>query len=140
MNFSIKVQYGIQAALELAKKFNAGPVQIGDIARSQMIPVRYLEQLLLILKRRHLLSSLRGKEGGYNLAKHPSDISVLEVIEALDGPINLTNKRLKKYPVLFELFENLQNNIKDSLKETTLEDLIFRVSKKERAYIYNYNI
>ena len=106
MNFSIKVQYGIQAALELARKYNAGPVQIRDIAKDQRIPIRYLEQILLILKRRHLLSSVRGKEGGYSLAKHPSDISVLEVIEALDGPIEFAQKRLKRHPVLFELFEN----------------------------------
>jgi Rrf2 family protein len=137
MNFSIKVQYGIQAALELAKKFNAGPVQIRDIARDQKIPIRYLEQLLLILKRRHLLSSVRGKEGGYSLAKHPSDITVLEVIEALDGPIEFANKRLKRHPVLFELFENVQVSFRDLLRKTTLEDLVFKLSRKERAYIYN---
>ena len=137
MNFSIKVQYGIQAALELARKYNAGPVQIGDIAKSQKIPVRYLEQLLLILKRRHLLASVRGKEGGYSLAEHPSDISVLEVIEALDGPIDLVGKRAKKVPVIFELFENLQGKVKDHLKEISLEDLIFKLGRKERVYIYN---
>lgn len=137
MNFSIKVQYGIQAVLELAKKYNAGPAQIRDIAKSQKIPVRYLEQLLLILKKRHLLSSVRGKEGGYSLAKHPSDISVLEVIEALDGPIDLVGKKTKKVPVVFELFEALQIKIKDHLKTITLEDLIFKLGEKERAYTYN---
>lgn len=137
MNFSIKVHYGIQAALELARKYNAGPVQISDIARGQKIPVRYLEQLLLILKRRHLLSSVRGKEGGYSLARHPADISVLEVIEALDGPIDLVGKRARKFPVLFELFDNLQKSIRNYLKEATLEDLVFKMGRKERAFIYN---
>ncbi|MFC1540799.1 RrF2 family transcriptional regulator [Candidatus Margulisiibacteriota bacterium] len=137
MNFSIKVQYGLQAALELARKYNAGPVQIGDIAQNQKIPVRYLEQLLLVLKKRHLLASVRGKEGGYALAKHPADISVLEVIEALEGPIELARKRLKKQPVLFELFEDLQSSIRDQLKATTLEDLIFKLGRKERALVYN---
>ena len=137
MNFSIKVQYGLQAALDLAKKYNAGPVQIRDIAKSQRIPIRYLEQLLLILKRRHLLSSLRGKEGGYSLARHPSDISVLEVIEALDGPIDLANKRLKRSPVLFELFEKLQLSINKYLAEITLEDLVFKIGQKERTFVYN---
>lgn len=137
MNFSIKVQYGIQAMMDLARRYNSGPIQIGDIAKSQKIPVRYLEQLLLILKRRHLLASVRGKEGGYALARHPADISVLEVVEALDGPIDLAGKKAKKIPVLFELFESLQNSIKTQLKGTTLEDLIFKQSQKERAYIYN---
>jgi Rrf2 family protein len=137
MHFSIKVQYGIQAALELARKYNAGPVQIGDIARAQKIPVRYLEQLLLVLKKRHLLASVRGKEGGYSLARHPSDISVLEIIEALDGPIDLASKRLKKIPVLFDLFEGLQSTVREYLGRTTLEDLVLKVGRKESAYIYN---
>jgi len=137
MHFSIKVQYGIQAALELARKYNAGPVQIGDIARAQKIPVRYLEQLLLVLKKRHLLASVRGKEGGYSLARHPSDISVLEIIEALDGPIDLASKRLKKIPVLFDLFEGLQSTVREYLGRTTLEDLVLKVGRRESAYIYN---
>lgn len=137
MNFSIKVQYGIQAALELARKYNSGPVQIGDIAKAQKIPVRYLEQLLLVLKKRHLLASLRGKEGGYSLARHPSDISVLEIIEGLDGPIELAPKRIKRVPVLFDLFENLQKSIRDHLQGITLEDLVLKVGRKEQHYIYN---
>jgi Rrf2 family cysteine metabolism transcriptional repressor len=137
MNFSIKVQYGLQAAIELAKKYNAGPVQIAEIAVSQKIPVRYLEQLLLVLKKRHLLASVRGKEGGYSLAKHPADISVLEVIEALDGPIELAKKRARKQPVIFELFEDLQDSIREKLKTITLEDMLFKLGRKERALIYN---
>lgn len=137
MHFSIKIQYGIQAVLELARKYNAGPVQIGDIARAQKIPVRYLEQLLLILKKRHLLASVRGKEGGYSLAGHPADISLLEIIEALDGPIDLASKRLKKIPVLFDLFEGLQSTVREYLGRTTLEDLVLKVGRKESAYIYN---
>jgi Rrf2 family cysteine metabolism transcriptional repressor len=137
MNFSIKVQYGIQALLELAKRYNAGPQQIADVARAQKIPVRYLEQLLLIMKRRHLLASVRGKEGGYALAKHPSDINVLEIVEALEGQINLTTRKLKSTPVIQELFENLQKLIKDQLRAVTLEDLIFKASRKGTAFIYN---
>lgn len=123
--------------MELARRYNAGPIQIGDIAKSHKIPVRYLEQLLLVLKKSHLLNSVRGKEGGYTLAKHPADITVLEVIEALDGPIDLANKRAKKVPVLFDLFENIQNSVNDYLTKVTLEDLIFKSAKKERALNYN---
>lgn len=137
MNFSIKVQYGIQALLELAKRYNAGPQQIADVARAQKIPVRYLEQLLLIMKRRHLLASVRGKEGGYALARHPADINMLEIVEALEGQINLTTRKLKSTPVIQELFENLQKSIKDQLRAVTLEDLIFKASRKESAFIYN---
>lgn len=127
----------MQAALDLARKYNAGPVQIGEIAQNQKIPVRYLEQLLLVLKKRHLLASVRGKEGGYSLARHPADISVLEVVEALEGPIDLVRKKTRKHPVLSELFTNLQDSIREQLKAVTLEDLVFKQGRKERALIYN---
>ena len=84
--------------LELALKYGGGPCQIKEIARNQKVPIRYLEQLLLLLKRRGLVSSTRGKQGGYNLVKHPSDVTVLEMVAALDGPIELTSKKMKKSP------------------------------------------
>ncbi|MFH1684512.1 MAG: Rrf2 family transcriptional regulator [Candidatus Margulisiibacteriota bacterium] len=137
MKFSIRVQYGLQAMLELALKYGGGPVQIADIAKNQKIPIRYLEQLMLVLKRRGTVASTRGKHGGYALAKHPSDVSVLEIIEAFEGPIELTSKKMKKLPVLFEAFDTIQNNIKKELTELSLEDLVFKKRQKERAYIYN---
>ena len=137
MRFSIRVQYGLQALLELALKYGSGPIQIGDIAKSQKIPIRYLEQLLLVLKRSGLVSSTRGKEGGYTLVKHPSDISALEIIESVEGTIELTNKKMSKLPVLYEAFDKIQRNIKRELSELTLEDLVFKKRAKERAHIYN---
>jgi len=137
MKFSIKVQYGLQAILELALNYEGGDVQIGEIARSQGIPVRFLEQLLLILKKRGVLASTRGKHGGYSLAKHPSDISLLEVIEAMEGQIELTAKKMKKMPVLHEALENIQNKFRESLKELSVEDLVIKKRQRDRAYIYN---
>jgi len=137
MKFSIRVQYGLQAMLELALKYGGGLVQISDIAKNQKVPIRYLEQLMLVLKRRGLVASTRGKQGGYSLAKHPSDVPLLTLIETLDGPIELINKKMKKIPVLFDAFEIIQDNIKKELTELTLEDLVLRKRQKERAYIYN---
>jgi len=137
MKFSIRVQYGLQALLELALRFGGEPVQIRDIARSQKVPIRYLEQLLLILKRRGLVVSSRGKNGGYNLAKHAGDISVLGIIESLDGAIELANKKMKKTPVLFEAFQAIEDDIKKDLSKLTLEDLVFKKRQRERSYIYN---
>jgi Rrf2 family protein len=137
MKFSIRVQYGLQALLELALKYGSGPIQIGDIAKNQKVPIRYLEQLLLILKRRGFVVSTRGKHGGYTLAKHASDISVLEIIETLDGPIELTTKKMKRSSVLFEAFAKIQEKIRKDLVKTSLEDLVFKKRQKERAYVYN---
>jgi Rrf2 family protein len=137
MNFSVKVQYGLQALLELALSFGGGVIQIKDIAESQKIPIRFLEQLLLVLKRQGLVVSNRGMHGGYVLSKHPSEIKLLEVVEALDSAIELATIKMKKAPILLETFEKLQNNIKDYLSGITLEDLVLKKRQKERSYIYN---
>ncbi len=123
--------------MELALKYGGGPVQIGDIAKNQKVPVRYLEQILLVLKRHKLVSSVRGKEGGYSLMKHPSDVSILTIIESLEGPIELANKKMKKIPILFEAFNKIENNIKKDLNELTLEDLVLKKRQKDLTHIYN---
>ncbi len=137
MKFSIRVLYGLQALIELALNYGGGPVQIKDIAASQKIPIRFLEQILLVLKRGGLVSSARGKSGGYLLAKRPSEISVLGLVELLDGAIELTNKKMKRSAVLYETFEQLQGKIRDELAGITLDDLTLRKRQKDRAYTYN---
>ncbi len=137
MKFSIKVQYGLQALLELALNFGGGNVLIKDIASSQKVPIRFLEQLLLLLKRGGLAESARGKSGGYVLAKHPSDITLLDVIEILDGPVELAGKKMKKSPVIFEVFEKLEEKTKKELTGITLEDMIFSKRQKDRAINYS---
>jgi len=122
--------------MELALDWEGGPVQIGDIADKQKIPIRFLEQLMLILKRGELVVSTRGKKGGYALSKNPGKITVLKIIEILDGPIELVNKKIKKLPVLYDAFEEIQDRICQDLTKLTLEDLVFRKRQKDQAYIY----
>lgn len=123
--------------LELAFRFGGAPVQIRDIADHQKIPIRFLEQLMLILKRGGVVVSTRGIHGGYVLAKHPSDINLLEIFERLEGPLELTSKKMKRILAIYEFFEGLQNEIKATLTRMTLEDLVFRMRQVERAYDYN---
>ncbi|MBU0677651.1 MAG: Rrf2 family transcriptional regulator [Verrucomicrobia bacterium] len=84
---SNKCFYALRATLELAKREGSGPVTIGDIASSQQIPARFLEAILRQLKQAELTKSLRGKEGGYYLAKPAKDITVAEVIQLIDGDL-----------------------------------------------------
>jgi len=137
MKISVKTQYGLQAMLELAFRFGGAPVQIRHIAGNQKIPVRFLEQLMLLLKRGGVVVSTRGMHGGYTLAKHPSDINLLEIFERLEGPLELTSKKMKRILAIYEFFEGLQNEIKATLSKMTLEDLVFRMRQVERAYVYN---
>ncbi len=86
---SKKAKYGLKALLMLAAERRQGPVLIADIARSQCIPRKFLELILLELKKFGLLQSRRGKGGGYFLAKRPESITLGQIIRFMDGPIAL---------------------------------------------------
>src|ERR1017187_758702 len=80
-----KTIYGLQAAILLAKRYESGPVLITDLAREGRIPKKFLEAILLELKKSGILNSKKGKGGGYVLAKAPQDISVGDIISTLEG-------------------------------------------------------
>lgn len=87
LSITTKSPYALRALLELARQGGDAPVPIGELARRRDIPVQFLEQLFAVLRRSGLLKSQRGVKGGYSFAKDPSDITVLEVVELLDGPV-----------------------------------------------------
>ena len=88
MNLSQKCQYAVRAVLELAKQYGQGPVPISQIAASQAIPQRFLENILNELKPTGLIESRRGIQGGYLLARDPATVSVGEVIRMIEGPLD----------------------------------------------------
>ena len=88
MKVSLKATYGIMAALDLALQNGTAPVQAKAIAKRQAIPLRFLEQVLHAMKRAGLVESVRGAQGGYTLGKNPADVSLAEIVEALDGPLS----------------------------------------------------
>jgi Rrf2 family protein len=87
MRISAKGEYAIRALLDLAVHHGEGLVPIQEVARRQGIPQRYLEQVLLLLKRAGLLESKRGSTGGYQLRRAPAAISVGEVLRAVEGRV-----------------------------------------------------
>ena len=86
-----KGKYGLKAIVVLAREHGRGPVLIGDLAEVEAIPKKFLENILLGLKHRGLLHSRKGPHGGYQLARTPRQISVGEIIRALDGPLALVS-------------------------------------------------
>jgi Rrf2 family protein len=86
---SKKAKYGLKAMELLAKEYGRGPLLIADIAKRERIPSKFLELILLDLKKKGFLQSKKGKGGGYYLSRLPSSISVGQLIRALDGPIAL---------------------------------------------------
>ena len=82
-----KSPYAVRALTELARRGSSGPVPIGEIARQRAIPVQFLEGLFATLRRAGILQSQRGVKGGYLFARRPEQVTVLEVVEALDGTL-----------------------------------------------------
>jgi Rrf2 family transcriptional regulator, cysteine metabolism repressor len=80
-----KSPYAVRALTELARRGGTAPVPIGEIARARDIPVQFLEGLFATLRRAGILQSQRGVKGGYSFARPPSEITVLDVVELLDG-------------------------------------------------------
>ena len=84
---SRKTKYGLQALIHLTRKYDHGAILISDLAKSEGIPKKFLEAILLELKNKGILQSKKGKGGGYFLSKSPKEISMGQVIRILEGPL-----------------------------------------------------
>ncbi len=85
MRFSSKELYGLKAVVEMARRYPEGPVSLAKIARARKLPLPYLEQIIPLLRKAGLVESVRGVRGGYKLAKSPEEISVGDVLRALES-------------------------------------------------------
>lgn len=139
MKLTTKGRYAVTAMLDLALRYDKGAVTLADIARRQGISLSYLEQLFAKLRRGGLVDSVRGPGGGYNLALHPSKISVAEIIVAINENIDATRCGGEKNchgddPCLtHQLWEDLSKQIYGFLKGITLADLVSRPHVQEVA-------
>lgn len=84
-----KTRYALRSLLFLVEQGGGGPVQLGRIAETQRIPPKYLELIMLDLKKAGLVKSIRGPKGGYRLSREPAQISFGEIVRAMEGPIAL---------------------------------------------------
>ena len=92
-----KTRYSMLALIKLAKEFGKGTLMINEIAESEKIPKRFLESILLELKKNGYLGSKLGKNGGYFLIKRPEDINLLEIVRLFEGSIALLRCTSEKY-------------------------------------------
>lgn len=84
---SRKTKYGLRALLLLARDYDRGPILISEIAERERIPKKFLEAILLQLKNAGVLTSRKGKGGGYALGKNPAEITMGKIVRVLDGPL-----------------------------------------------------
>jgi DNA-binding IscR family transcriptional regulator len=87
ISITSKSPYALRALAELGRTGGDGPIPIGELARRRDIPVQFLEQLFATLRRAGILRSQRGVKGGYLFAREPGEVTVLEIVELLDGPL-----------------------------------------------------
>ncbi len=91
MKLSTRSRYGTRMMLDLAQRYDQGPVQMGEISKRENISVKYLEQLIIPLKKANFIKSVRGPKGGHMLAKPPEKITVGDIVKILEGGINLSD-------------------------------------------------
>jgi len=129
MRFSLQVQYAICGSFDLAYNGGGRPVQIRVISERQAIPARYLEQIFQRLRRAGLVRSKRGPGGGYTLARASDEISIREIIEALEGPLS---EQIKMSPPADTeqggyrpsfVWDAIAQRLADALSEISLEAL-----------------
>jgi Rrf2 family protein len=126
ISITTKSPYALRALAELGRSGD-GPVPIGDLARRRDIPVQFLEQLFAVLRRAGVLRSQRGVKGGYSFARPPAEITALEIVELLDGPLGRDADGV---------FAEAASAAREVLARTTIADVIEREAAEAGAAMY----
>jgi Rrf2 family transcriptional regulator, cysteine metabolism repressor len=135
MKVSNRGLYALKALMHLAESYEGGLVKIHDIAEDESIPEKFLEGILVILKNARLVTSQRGREGGYRLRRPPAEILVGEVMRIIDGPLAPFGDAVElahrvrtepRHAGLFDLFLEVRNSAAQILDHTSLGDLASR--------------
>ncbi|MCK5558474.1 MAG: Rrf2 family transcriptional regulator [Candidatus Hydrogenedentes bacterium] len=140
MKISTKVRYGVRLIFELAMHYGRGQLRLHEIATRQEVSEKYLEHLAAALKAGGLIRGVRGRHGGYVLARAPSEIRLSEIHVALDGSLALVECvddpevcRLEKLCVSRDVWMDVSNAMRNVLESTTLQDLVERQHEKLNA-------
>ncbi len=127
LSITTKSPYAIRALAELARTGGPGPVPIGELARRREVPVQFLEQLFAVLRRAGVLRSQRGVKGGYAFAREPGEVTVLEVVELLDGRLGAEAEGI---------FAEAAAAARAVLAKTTISDVVERENQAAGATMY----
>lgn len=143
MHISTKGEYGLLAIVDIAMQPRDTAVQAVQIAERHDIPKQYLDQLMMLLRKAGLIESLRGRQGGYRLARAPRNITLLDVVQALEGPVSNQNFRStrRKYGVnhvLKQIWDELNESVVEALRKQTIEDVCRECQRS--ASVLNYEI
>lgn len=133
MKLSTKGRYGLRSMIDLALNSKGEQVALYSIAERQNISVSYLEQVFSILRKSGLVNSIKGAQGGYILANNPTDITVGEILRALEGSLSVVDyskeeavedKKSVEYCLRINVWEKINESINNVVDNLTLEDLV----------------
>ncbi len=134
MKISAKIDYACRAILELALHWpNQRPLPISHIARRQHIPIKFLIHILINLKQLGLVQSVRGKEGGYTLAKAPQEINLLEIFKNFSETERSTQHHSKRNIVLDFIWLGIKDQAYKAMLETNFEEIANRGRALEKT-------
>lgn len=148
MKLSTKGRYGVKAMFELALHYGNEPISIKAIAEKQSISEYYLEQLFGTLRKSGLITSSRGAMGGYVLSKSPSEISAADILNVLEGPIEISecisddemNCSNANYCATRLLWLKISSSVNDVINSVTLQDMVndyYEMQDKKQGVISN---
>ena len=132
MRLTTRSEYALLALVHLGRRPSDEYISVQAIASSQRIPPKFLEQILLALKRARYVQSQRGARGGYRLARPARKISLAEIVRLFDGPLAPTDSASKHFygptpverePELLRVFREIRDHIADKLESTTIADV-----------------
>jgi Rrf2 family protein len=132
VRLTARSEYALLALVYLARRHSDGYVSVQNIAEAQKIPPKFLEQILLILKRARYVRSMKGQSGGYRLAKPASSVTVAEVIRLFDGPLAPTESvsryfyestPIEKEPRILKVLKQIRDHVSKTLEKTRISDV-----------------
>jgi Rrf2 family protein len=146
VKLSTKTRYGVRAVFDIAYHNSGRPTQARDIARRQDVPLRYLEQIFQELRRANLVDAKRGPKGGYSLSRPPENITLGDVLRAVQGPIELLadeeqGEKTRPKSVCASIWKELAQKIDSAFDGVTIRDLCQRgealgIHRGEQPHMY----
>lgn len=139
MLISTRGRYGVKAVLDLASQTGDVPVSIKAIAERQGLPEAYLEQLMAPLRKAGIVRSVRGAQGGYLLARTPASLTVAQIVEALEGPLEISECTCGGASLdclEHTLWQRLGQHVREFLESSTLEALLEERKSAESRPLY----
>ncbi|HTY45422.1 MAG TPA: Rrf2 family transcriptional regulator [Patescibacteria group bacterium] len=145
MRITFKGDYALKAVLDLALHYDGGLVTIHDLAERIDAPIKFLEQVLLDLKRGGFVESRRGKIGGYLLSRPPKNIKVGEVVRFIDGPVEPIACVAQGYSGCTDVYkcafrkvwQDVAQATSDIIDHITFEDLVSQVASAQQSLVYS---